>query len=58
MDEHELQKAFDEATAHLTACANPWVSIHVLFEQMTAAGFTDKQATAIIGVWMSRATEK
>lgn len=58
MDEEELQKAFDNAVAQLDARENPWISIHVIFGQMRAAGFTDKQATAIIGVWMSRATEK
>lgn len=58
MDEAEFIRMLDIAAAKVDEAANIFVPVHEVFQQMQKAGFTRREACDILGVWMSRASEK
>lgn len=39
--------------AQIDAQANPFVSVHSVYEQMREAGFTSVEACTVIGIWIA-----
>lgn len=54
-DENKMREEFNKITAEVNGNENPFIGIHVAYENMRKAGFSWREACTIIGVWIFHA---
>lgn len=57
MDDDKMREQFKKITDAAEVNENPFVGLHVAYENMRKAGFSWREACTIIGVWIFHASQ-